>query len=312
VSRFFNIALVQVSSNVTTTDFEARKSQHTAKAEWYLNLITGLNPHVDLFVFPETYIAGFDPPNWDALAEPIPGPTSDFFCRKARELRKWICPGTIIEKRQGLEGAYNTSMLISPDGEIVLTYRKVFVPHPFEPSVRGDDFPVYEIGGIGKIGIMICADVQIPEPARNLALNGAEIILKPTCQGFFIGGLRNGVPITQTRTFENQCFLVSVNQSSPEGMGHSHICDPEGRVLEELESTEAFTWVTINLDDVVRARQHGVLGCYPYLKMLRECQEKTGALAACYERGLANSPVFEKITGKAPESPAEITRFGRD
>jgi formamidase len=310
MSKFFNIALAQVASNTRNRDLESRKAENRETMDWYLRLISGLNPTVDLFVFPETFIAGFDPTNWPALAETIPGPSTDFFCREAKELGKWLCPGTVIEKREGESGAYNTALLISPAGEIVLKYSKVFVPQPFEPSLRGNEFPVYEIEGVGKIGIMVCADVQIPEPARNLALGGAEIILKPTCQGFFIGGLRNGVSITQARTFENQCFMVSVNQCAPEGMGHSHVCDPEGRVLEELESTEAFTWVTLNLDEVLRARQYGVLGCYPYLKMLRECEDDTQALGACYARGLANSPVFENLPGGPPKTPSEIRRFG--
>ena len=44
---------------------------------------------------------------------------------------------------------------------------------------------------------MICADAAIPEVARNLAFNGAEIILNPLCQGIFMGGLRHRVPVAK-------------------------------------------------------------------------------------------------------------------
>jgi predicted amidohydrolase len=116
-------------------------------------------------------------PNWAALAEPIPGPTSDSFCEKARRLGAWICPGSIIAKEAETDRILNTALLISPTGEIVLKYRKTF-----------------------------------------------------------IGGLRHRVPVSQVRAMENQCYLVSVNQAAPEGMGHSTVCDPEGRILEELDA----------------------------------------------------------------------------
>ncbi len=236
MARFFKLAMVQLASDVDNLDLEARKAGQKAKIDRYLDTILGIDPVVDLLVFPETTVSGFDPAHWTALAESIPGPTSDYFCRKASELGTWICPGSIIEKRVGLDGTYNTSLLISPSGEIVLKYSKVFVPYPFEQSLRGSDFPVCEIPGVGRVGIMICADHAVPEVARNLAFNGAELILNPTCQGIFIGGIRHLVPLTQVRAIENQCYLVAVNQAAPQGMGHSLACDPEGRILEELES----------------------------------------------------------------------------
>jgi formamidase len=153
----------------------------------------------------------------------------------------------------GTDRLLNTALLISPFGEIVLKYRKTFIPYPFEASERGGEFPVYEIPGVGKFGIMICADAAIPEVARNLAFNGAEVILNPICQGIFIGGLRHRIPVSQVRAMENQCYMVSVNQAAPEGMGHSTVCDPEGRILEELETPESFAVVSLKLDDVRRA-----------------------------------------------------------
>lgn len=308
MSRFFSVAMVQLASDTANPDLEARKAEQLAKIDRYLDRIMAVDPVVDLFVFPETCVSGFDPANWTSLAESIPGPSSEHFCRRARELGTWICPGSLIEKREGVDGAYNTSLLISPTGEIVLKYCKVFVPYPFDPSLRGNDFPVYEIPGVGTIGIMICADHAVPEVARNLAFNGAEIILNPTCQGIFIGGLRHLVPLTQVRATENQCYVVAVNQASPPGMGHSLVCDPEGRILEELESPESFAIVSLNLDEVRRVREHGSFGISnQFLKMVRDCQEEGGRLDACYRRGLQNAPVFDTLSGRAPKTIDEIT-----
>jgi len=308
LARFFKLAMVQLASDVDNLDLEARKAGQKAKIDRYLDTILAIDPVVDLLVFPETIVSGFDPAHWTALAESIPGPTSDYFCRKASELGTWICPGSIIEKRVGLNGTYNTSLLISPSGEMVLKYSKVFVPYPFEQSLRGSDFPVCEIPGVGRVGIMICADHAVPEVARNLAFNGAELILNPTCQGIFIGGIRHLVPLTQVRAIENQCYLVAVNQAAPQGMGHSLACDPEGRILEELESPESFALVTLNLDEVQRVREHGSFGVSnQFLKMVRDCQEEGGPLDLCYRRGLQNAAVFETLSGRAPKTIDEIT-----
>jgi predicted amidohydrolase len=167
MARFLGVAMVQLASDVESPDLEARKAEQLAKIDRYLDTIVAIDPVVDLFVFPETCVSGFDPANWESLAETIPGPSSDHFCRKARELGKWICPGSLIEKREGVEGTHNTSLLISPTGDIVLKYCKVFVPYPFDPSLRGDDFPVYEIPGVGKIGIMIW---RLTAPRSSLTL----------------------------------------------------------------------------------------------------------------------------------------------
>jgi predicted amidohydrolase len=307
MSRLLGVVMVQLASDVDDPDLEGRKARQRAKIDRYLETIMGIDPVVDLFVFPETSVSGFDPENWASLAETIPGPSSEYFCGKARELGKWICPGSLIEKREGVEGTYNTSLLISPAGDIVLKYSKVFVPYPFDPSLRGSDFPVYEIPGVGKIGIMICADHAVPEVARNLAFNGAEVILNPICQGIFIGGLRHRVPLTQVRATENQCYVVAVNQAAPPGMGHSLVCDPEGRILEELESVESFAMVTLNLDEVHRVREYGSFGVSnQLLKMVRDCVQEGGPLDACYRRGLENAPVFDTLTRRAPKTVDEI------
>jgi formamidase len=308
VSSFFNVALVQLSSDLSSEDLRARTAAQLARIDSYLDKVMGIDPVIDLLVLPETISQGYDPKHWAELAEPVPGPCSDYFCAKARRLHTWLCPGSIIEKDRGTNRIRNTALLISPAGEIVLKYNKMFIPYPFEASDRGGEFPVYEIPGVGKIGIMICADAAIPEVARNLAFNGAEIILNPLCQGIFIGGLRHRVPLGQVRAMENQCYLVSVNQATPEGMGHSTVCDPEGRILEELEAPESFAVVSLNLEEVRRVREHGSFAVSnQFLKMVRDWQLEGGALDECYRRGLENAPVFQTLSGPAPKTVDEIS-----
>ncbi len=186
----------------------------------------------------------------------------------------------------------NTVLLVSPSGEVVMKAGKRFVHYPLEPALRGTDYPVFEIPGVGKVGIMNCADTAVPEVARILAFNGAEIIINVLCQAFFIGGLRHRVPVAQVRAMENQCYVVAVNQAAPEGLGHSSVCDPEGRVLEELGESEALAIVSLNLDEVRRVREFGSFGCRArFLQLTRDWQAAGGDLDGCYRRGLDEAPL---------------------
>jgi deaminated glutathione amidase len=307
MSRFFNVAMLQLSSDLATEDLDARRRAQLAKIDRAIDAALSVDPVVDLFVLPETAVSGYDRRRWEALAETIPGPSSAHLCETACRLGVWLCPGSIIERDDATGRTRNTALLISPSGDIALRYSKVFVPYPFEGSERGGSFPVCEIPGIGRVGMMICADAAIPEVARNLAFNGAEIILNPVCQGIFIGGLRHRVAVTQVRAMENQCYVVAVNQAAPEAMGHSVACDPEGRVLEELEESDSFAVVSLNIDEVRRVREHGSFAVSnQFLKMVRDCQVERGALDECYRRGLENAPVFQTLSGPAPRNAGEI------
>jgi formamidase len=169
---------------------------------------------------------------------------------------------------------------------------------------------VYEADGIGKVGIMICADGHVPEVARNLAMNGAEIILKPALQPHWIGNVRNYVPVNQTRAIENQCFVVAVNHPAPIGMGHSCLCDPEGRLLEELGETDSFIVAQINMEDVRQAREQGFAGCFPLLKMVKTYHAQGIPFAGCYTGDICEAPIFKELDGDAPMTPDEFRRYG--
>ena len=295
MSRYVNVAMLQIASTSTEPDLRARKLEHWSKMCYYLDTMCALDPHIDLVVAPEIYIDGMDPLRFEELAETIPGPMTDLFCAKAAELGIWLVPGSMLEKVPGEGGFYNTALLISPRGDIALKYHKVFIPRPMEPSKPGKEFPVYEAEGIGKVALMICADAHIPEVARNLALSGAELILKPALQPHWIGNVRNLVPVVQTRAIENQCFIVSVNHPAPLGMGHSCICDPEGRIVEELGETDSYIVATLNLDDVTTTRQNGFAGCFPLLKLAKQFREEGVPLDACYLADLRQAPVFKDL-----------------
>jgi predicted amidohydrolase len=309
MAKYLNVALVQVTSTSAHPDLDARKRENWDKLAGLFDQICMMSPTVDLLLAPELYVDGLDPFNWNALAEPIPGPLTDLMCAKAKQLGKWLAPGSMLEKPEERETPYNCALLISPDGEIVLKYRKTYVPYPLEPDRPGTEFPVFEIPGMAKVGFMICSDGHAPEVARNLVFGGAEVILKPTLQALWIGGVANLTPFTQVRAAENQCYVVNVNHAGPLGMGHSSVADPEGRIVEEMGEGEAWTMVSLDLDEVRRCREVGSFGCFPFLRMVRDFQAMGVPFDACYRRGIADAPLWDDLPQPMWMSPDQVERF---
>jgi len=309
MAKYLNVGIVQIASSSMNPDLDARKRENWDKLAFYFDQIRMMSPTVDLVIGPELYVDGIDPYNWNAMAEPIPGPLTEIMAEKARQLGVWLSPGSMLEKPEEGEVPYNSALLFSPEGEIVLTYRKTYIPYPLEPSRPGNEFPVFEIPGVAKVGFMICSDGHAPEVARNLMFNGAEVILKPTLQPHWIGGLDNLTPFTQVRAAENQLYVVNVNHAVPVGMGHSSVADPEGRIVKELGEGEMWTLASLNMDEVKRAREVGSLGCFPFIRMVRDFQEMGVPLDGCYRRGIAEAPVWDDLPQKMWMAPDQVERF---
>ncbi|MDD4163478.1 MAG: peptidyl-arginine deiminase, partial [Methanothrix sp.] len=133
-------------------------------------------------------------PQWDgkdarALAETIPGPSTEAFSELARELQIVIIV-PVFEKDES--GYYNSVAVIDADGSLLPTYRKVHIPHDplfYEKSyfTPGEEIRVYDTR-YAKFAALICFDQWFPEAARVAALGGAQIIFYPTAIGRIKGG----------------------------------------------------------------------------------------------------------------------------
>jgi len=194
----------------------------------------------------------------EAAAQPLDGPRGKRLAGIAKKLGIWLIPGTVCER--GRDGfLYNTAPVYSPDGELVAAYRKCFPWRPYEPYKPGDEFVVFEMPGIGKIGLAICYDIWFPEVVRHLAWMGAEVIINPA-QTSTCDRAQERV-LVQANSIFNQVFIISVNAAAPVGTGQSMITDPEGNIRAECpsESPNILTDV-INLDEVSRVRTYGTAG----------------------------------------------------
>jgi len=153
----------------------------------------------DLVVLGETVTGvGISKPVQE-IAEPIPGPTTDYFAQLAQKHNLHIVVS--LNERDG-HLVYNTAVLLAPDGKLIGKYHKVCLPRTeIESGVApGNEYPVFETR-FGKVGMMICYDGFFPEVARELTNRGAEVIAWPVwgCNPL----------LARARACENHVYIVS-------------------------------------------------------------------------------------------------------
>ncbi|MBX0326520.1 carbon-nitrogen hydrolase [Oscillochloris sp. ZM17-4] len=185
-----------------------------------------------------------------ALAEPVPGPSTEILCALARELGVVII-ASLFEKRA--EGLYhNTAAVIDADGSYLGKYRKMHIPDDplfyekfyFTPGDLG--FKVFPTR-FGRVGVLICWDQWYPEAARLTALRGADLLFYPTAIGWHpaekaeygLAQHQSWETIQRSHGVANGCYVVSVNRTGHEGdpaggiefWGQSFLSDPSGTIL---------------------------------------------------------------------------------
>lgn len=160
----------------------------------------------DSVVLPEALTCAGNGLSYSDAAEPIPGPSTEYFGELAKQFNLHIVAG-LVERDQHL--VYNTAVLVGPDGALIGKYRKVTLPRTEVDGgiVPGKDYPVFDTR-LGKIGIMICYDEFSLEVARNLTNNGAEIIAFP------VAGCNPR--LASARACENHVYVVSSTYTGTE------------------------------------------------------------------------------------------------
>lgn len=210
----------------------------------------------EILLLPEMYLSGYNIGPEAALAQAL----SPEALAPAQTIAK--------EKKIALVFGYpelvggqvaNAAAMIGPDGIFLLNYRKTHLFGDLDRQMFksvGDQFPLIEFSGY-KIGLLICYDIEFPEPARILALAGADILLIPTAQM---------EPYTQvakllipTRAYENQLYVAYANHSGADDglsyVGLSSICGPDGAVLAAAGTAEELIYATIDRAHHAKVRQ---------------------------------------------------------
>ena len=212
--------------------------QHTHSAEenvqQFVDLIEQKVPEkTDVILLPEGMtVAGTGKGDAD-VSEPVPGPTTQRLGEVARRRHAYIVAG--IYEREA-PAVYNTAVLIDREGKLIGKYRKVYLPREEVEAglTPGKEFPVFQTD-FGKVGIMICWDVEYADPARALALQGAEMILMPIWDG--------DATLTKARAIENHVFLVSSTYGDS-----SLVLDPNGETQATTSQNGTVAVAAIDLN----------------------------------------------------------------
>jgi predicted amidohydrolase len=203
----------------------------------------------DLVVLPECAISGYMFASEDEAgryAEEIAGPSVQALA-EACARHGLHCVAGLLE-RDG-DRLRNTAVLLGPDG-LLGRHRKTHLPFlgvdrfvaPGEEPSEVYDTPV------GRLGIVICYELRFPEPARALALSGAELVLHPTNWPTAVRSFADF--LTRARAAENRIFLLTANRVGTEGgmefFGRSQIVGPFGdRLVEAGKEADALVLAEI-------------------------------------------------------------------
>lgn len=224
-----------------------------------------------------------DVDNFD-LAEPIPGPSTDFYGQLAQSLKVVIVTSLFERRAPGLY--HNTAVVIESDGTIAGKYRKMHIPDDpayyekfyFTPGDLGFT-PINT--SVGRLGILVCWDQWYPEAARLMALSGAEMLIYPTA----IGYATYDTPEEQQRQREawttvmrghavaNGLPVVAVNrvgfEPDPSGQtegilfwGSSFVAGPQGEMIYRASSTDEQSTVV----DIDTKHSEDVRRWWPFLR----------------------------------------------
>ncbi|MBJ7392520.1 MAG: carbon-nitrogen hydrolase, partial [Chthoniobacterales bacterium] len=203
-------------------------------------------------LFTSLYFCQVEDHKYFALAEEIPGPSTQALCPLAKELGVVLVASLFERRAAGLY--HNTAVVIDADGALLGKYRKMHIPDDplfyekfyFTPGDLG--FRAWDTR-FGRIGVCVCWDQWYPEAARLTALHGAQILFYPTAIGWHpsekaqYGARQHSAWETVQRghAIANGCYVATPNRvghEAPDGgdgiqfWGQSFIADPSGQILQ--------------------------------------------------------------------------------
>ncbi|MFR9798109.1 carbon-nitrogen family hydrolase [Streptomyces sp. MS06] len=238
----------------------------------------------DLVVLPELWTTGaFAYRDFATQAEPLQGPTFEAMAKAASDAGVWLHAGSIPERAASADGStdgstggpaagpgdgqlYNTSLLVSPSGELAAAYRKI---HRF-----GFDKGEAVLMGAGSelvtarlpwttAGLATCYDLRFPELFRGLVDAGAETLVIPA--GWPERRRAHWTLLARARAVENQAFVLACGTAGTHAgvpqAGHSIVVDPWGEVLAEAGPGEQVLTVDFDPGRVAVTREE-----FPALK----------------------------------------------
>lgn len=218
-------------------------------------------------------------------AEPIPGPSTEFYGDLARELQVVIVTSLFERRTAGLY--HNTAVVMEKDGTIAGKYRKMHIPDDpayyekfyFTPGDMG--FHPIDTS-VGRLGVLVCWDQWYPEAARLMALQGAELLIYPTAIGYDARddeaeqerqreawttvmrghAVANGLPVVAVNRVGEEHSTLHTPHSSISFWGSSFVAGPQGEMLYRAPKDEEVSVIV----DVDLRRSEQVRRWWPFLR----------------------------------------------
>jgi len=269
MSRIIKAGLIQATHACSTDESldtirEANVSKHVDLIEQAASEGVQILCMQEIFTGP--YFCAEQTPRWYEATERIPdGPTTKLMQDLAKRHRMVIVVPLYEEDGTGVY--YNTAAVIDADGTFLGKYRKNHIPHTapgfwekfyFRPGNLG--YPVFKTK-YADVGVYICYDRHFPEGARELGLNGAEIVFNPSAT---VAGLSEYLwKLEQpAHAVANAYFVGAINRVGFEApwnigefYGQSYFCDPRGQFVAQAsrDKTELIT-AELNLDKIREVR----------------------------------------------------------
>ncbi len=217
-------------------------------------------------LFNGPYFCAEQEPRWYRYAERVPdGPTIELMRQVAARNRIILIVPVYEEERAGV--LYNTAAVIDEHGKYLGKYRKHHIPHCkpgfwekfyFTPGNMG--YPVFPTSA-GRIGVYICYDRHFPEGARELGLNGAEIVFNPSAT---VAGLSEYLwKLEQpAHAAANQYFVGAINRVGTEApwnlgefYGQASFCNPRGQIFAQASRDKSEVLVAeLDLQQITQVR----------------------------------------------------------
>lgn len=263
--------------------------------------LSAIDLPVKLITIPEGSLQGFTDEvfDWDheryvdEMAIDIPGPETEFLGEKAKQHGAYVIAQAKARHPEFPRNFFNCAFIVDPEGSVIHRSHKLqlfarehsTVPHDVWDrwvELYGDNmdafFPVADTE-IGRIGTLVCMEGSYPEPARGLAMNGAEIIYRPSYPEPYVA---NGLWEVQNRAraLDNTCYVVAPNVASYRLLpgkeipidtfgGGSMIVDYQGRVITNHQhgGTSSYAAAIVDIEALRQYRSRSLWG--NWLKDLR-------------------------------------------
>jgi len=265
-----NVAVIQLNSQDDVNANLERVRTHVAAAA---------KAGAELVALPENFAFMGEEEKKRGLAERVPeGPISKAITDAARAAKVWLVAGGMPEESGDRDRPFNTSLLVSPEGDVVARYRKI---HLFDVDLpdgtkllesnatkAGDEPVVHEVLGT-KLGMTICYDLRFPELYRKLGDRGVRIVTVPAAFTLTTGKDHWHV-LLRARAIENQVFVLAPAQHgrhprNRQTYGKSLVVDPWGDVLAQCAEGEGFA--IARLDFAAQDRVRASLPCLTHRRL---------------------------------------------